>query len=52
MPRLFDLRFRSREKEKELEPEAAFPKGLKVLADPGNAFVDVIFVHGLTGDRE
>jgi len=33
----------------ELDPEATFPKGLKVLPDPGNAFVDVVFVHGAHG---
>ena len=52
MPRLFDLISRNHEKEKDLEPEAVFPKGLKLLADPSYAFVDVVFVHGLAGDRE
>lgn len=28
-----------------------FPDGLKTLADPQNASVDICFVHGLTGNR-
>ncbi|KAK3347076.1 hypothetical protein B0T25DRAFT_293939 [Lasiosphaeria hispida] len=33
-------------------PTKPFPAGIKVLHDPKDAVVDVIFVHGLTGDRE
>ena len=29
-----------------------FPCGVKVWHDPGEAVVDVIFIHGLTGDRD
>ena len=29
-----------------------FPHGIKVWHDPGEADVDIAFVHGLTGDRE
>jgi hypothetical protein len=29
-----------------------FPSGIKVLFDPLDAAVDIVFVHGLTGDRE
>lgn len=29
-----------------------FPSGLKLLYDGENSIVDIIFVHGLTGDRE
>ncbi|KAJ9605559.1 hypothetical protein H2200_010216 [Cladophialophora chaetospira] len=34
-----------------LDPES-FPSGIKILADPPSRLVDVVFVHGLTGDRE
>ncbi|KIX06726.1 uncharacterized protein Z518_04702 [Rhinocladiella mackenziei CBS 650.93] len=30
----------------------SFPSGIKVLFDPPEATLDVVFVHGLTGDRE
>ncbi|KAK4941922.1 hypothetical protein LTR10_018252 [Elasticomyces elasticus] len=29
-----------------------FPNGIKVWYDPGHADVDIVFIHGLTGDRE
>ncbi|KAL2139346.1 hypothetical protein VTI28DRAFT_5308 [Corynascus sepedonium] len=29
-----------------------FPSGIKLLHDPEHATVDVVFIHGLTGDRE
>ncbi|KAF2205149.1 hypothetical protein GQ43DRAFT_453291 [Delitschia confertaspora ATCC 74209] len=28
------------------------PRGIKVVASPPDAFVDVVFIHGLTGNRE
>ncbi|KAK3303714.1 uncharacterized protein B0T15DRAFT_282738 [Chaetomium strumarium] len=31
--------------------ERPFPAGIEVLYNPPNAVVDIIFVHGLTGDR-
>lgn len=30
----------------------AFPNGIKVWYDPGVADVDIVFIHGVTGDRE
>ncbi|KAL2168856.1 hypothetical protein VTG60DRAFT_6758 [Thermothelomyces hinnuleus] len=30
----------------------AFPSGIKLLHNPEHATVDIVFVHGLTGDRE
>lgn len=35
-------------------PDSAdFPEGIKVWVDPGSkAIIDIVFVHGLTGDRE
>lgn len=30
----------------------AFPNGIKVWYDPADAEVDIVFIHGLTGDRE
>ncbi|KEF62369.1 uncharacterized protein A1O9_00341 [Exophiala aquamarina CBS 119918] len=32
--------------------ETQFPSGVKVLYEPQDPVVDVVFVHGLTGDRE
>ncbi|KAF1995240.1 hypothetical protein P154DRAFT_445974 [Amniculicola lignicola CBS 123094] len=29
-----------------------FPSGIKLLHDSGKSVIDIIFVHGLTGDRE
>ncbi|KAK4232874.1 hypothetical protein C8A03DRAFT_39473, partial [Achaetomium macrosporum] len=29
-----------------------FPSGIKPLCSPAGAIVDIVFVHGLTGDRE
>ncbi|KIV87767.1 hypothetical protein PV11_03289 [Exophiala sideris] len=29
-----------------------FPNGIKVWYDPGHADVDIVFIHGLPGDRE
>lgn len=34
------------------ETAGPFPQGILCLADPPNATVDIVFVHGLTGDRE
>ncbi|KAF4627699.1 hypothetical protein G7Y89_g10454 [Cudoniella acicularis] len=33
-------------------PRKTFPFGIKLLHDPENSVVDIVFVHGLTGDRE
>lgn len=53
--------FRSRSKflgQKETTRQGAslniesFPSGIKTLSDPPDATLDVVFVHGLTGDRE
>ncbi|KAK1832144.1 hypothetical protein QBC39DRAFT_257317 [Podospora conica] len=33
-------------------PGATFPSGLKVLYQGDDCIVDIVFVHGLTGDRE
>ncbi|KAK3379401.1 hypothetical protein B0T24DRAFT_154684 [Lasiosphaeria ovina] len=33
-------------------PTKTFPAGIKLLHRPENAAVDIVFVHGLTGDRE
>ncbi|KAK8038562.1 hypothetical protein PG993_006973 [Apiospora rasikravindrae] len=33
-------------------PSRAFPSGIKLLHCPSDCTVDVVFVHGLTGDRE
>ena len=52
MARLFDFCFRTRETEVNLEPGLAFPKGLQILANPVTATTDIVFAHGLTGDRE
>ncbi|KAK5054034.1 hypothetical protein LTR84_001996 [Exophiala bonariae] len=30
----------------------SFPSGIKVLVDPPDATTDIVFVHGITGDRE
>ncbi|OAG42284.1 hypothetical protein AYO21_03452 [Fonsecaea monophora] len=30
----------------------SFPLGIKILFDPPDAGLDIVFVHGLTGDRE
>ncbi|KIW31483.1 uncharacterized protein PV07_03129 [Cladophialophora immunda] len=30
----------------------SFPSGIKILFDPPDAACDIVFVHGLTGDRE
>lgn len=32
--------------------DTQFPSGVKVLYEPQDPIVDVVFVHGLTGDRE
>lgn len=32
--------------------DVQFPSGIKVLHEPQHPIVDVVFVHGLTGDRE
>jgi ankyrin repeat protein/pimeloyl-ACP methyl ester carboxylesterase len=29
-----------------------FPQGIKILAEPKRPVIDIVFVHGLTGDRE
>jgi protein SERAC1 len=34
------------------ESPAAFPSGLLTLHEPSEAIVDLVFVHGLSGDRE
>ena len=34
------------------EPVLAFPLGILALHEPSEAIVDIVFVHGLTGDRE
>lgn len=47
-----------REKERSGSPVSpspvleSFPSGIKVLFEPLDATVDIVFVHGLTGDRE
>ncbi|RMJ25211.1 hypothetical protein PHISP_03917 [Aspergillus sp. HF37] len=33
-------------------PRKAFPAGIKPLWNPDNGAIDIVFVHGLTGDRE
>ncbi|KAK0627900.1 hypothetical protein B0T14DRAFT_451216 [Immersiella caudata] len=32
--------------------DAGFPSGIKVLHESSKALVDIVFIHGLTGDRE
>ena len=32
--------------------DTQFPSGIKILHEPQNPIVDLVFVHGLTGDRE
>lgn len=57
MPLLPLFRSKHAAKTKEKEPVKSpffesFPSGIKVLFDPPEATLDVVFVHGLTGDRE
>ena len=44
--------FRSRVGRSRDEPLAAFPSGILTLHQPSEAVVDIVFVHGLSGDRE
>ncbi|KAE8142283.1 hypothetical protein BDV38DRAFT_295081 [Aspergillus pseudotamarii] len=34
------------------QPRKAFPAGLKLLCGPNDGTIDIVFVHGLTGDRD
>lgn len=34
------------------QPNLAFPDGIKLLYDCADATIDIVFVHGLTGNRE
>ncbi|KNG89609.1 sesB-related regulatory protein [Aspergillus nomiae NRRL 13137] len=34
------------------QPRKTFPAGLKLLCGPNDATIDIVFVHGLTGDRD
>lgn len=62
MPRWLHLKSKrgveEREKERSGGPVSpspalqSFPSGIKVLVDPLDAAVDIVLVHGLTGDRE
>jgi hypothetical protein len=51
MSRPFPLAFKHTAKSAAPEDDAVFPQGIEVLSDPQHAIVDIVFVHGLTGDR-
>ncbi|KAJ5253144.1 hypothetical protein N7489_003554 [Penicillium chrysogenum] len=36
----------------ELQPKETFPAGIKTLCNPDGGAIDIVFIHGLTGDRE
>ncbi|KAH8894724.1 hypothetical protein GQ53DRAFT_780118 [Thozetella sp. PMI_491] len=33
-------------------PKKVFPSGIKTVHDPETGLIDIVFIHGLTGDRE
>jgi hypothetical protein len=51
MSRPFPFAFKHTAKSAAPEDDAVFPQGIEVLSDPQHAIVDIVFVHGLTGDR-
>ncbi|KAI2820123.1 hypothetical protein CBS115989_1299 [Aspergillus niger] len=36
----------------ELQQRKSFPNGIKTLCSPDDGTIDIVFIHGLTGDRE
>ncbi|KAE8156908.1 hypothetical protein BDV40DRAFT_293146 [Aspergillus tamarii] len=52
----FWRRLRPRAKDQDIapkcQPRKAFPAGLKLLCGPNDGTIDIVFVHGLTGDRD
>ncbi|KAB8218529.1 hypothetical protein BDV33DRAFT_192643 [Aspergillus novoparasiticus] len=52
----FFRRLRPRAKDQDntpkCQPRKAFPDGLKLLWEPKDGTIDIVFVHGLTGDRD
>lgn len=46
------LPYTSRDRNSHDEAPVVFPSGIKALYEPSEAVVDIIFVHGLAGDRE
>ncbi|QMW46615.1 hypothetical protein G4B11_010070 [Aspergillus flavus] len=52
----FFRRLRPRAKDQDntpkCQPKKAFPDGLKLLWEPKDGTIDIVFVHGLTGDRD
>ncbi|KAI3113481.1 hypothetical protein CBS147333_2919 [Penicillium roqueforti] len=36
----------------EIQPKKSFPNGIKTLCNPDDGTIDIVFIHGLTGDRE
>jgi pimeloyl-ACP methyl ester carboxylesterase len=52
MPDWFHLRSEGGTGSAASDHPITFPKGIKVLHEPPNPNIDIVFVHGLTGDRE
>lgn len=46
------LRIKSTKRDGDAGPSNDFPQGILAFADPERAVVDIVFIHGFTGDRQ